>query len=100
MVSRPNSAKEAAAWAAVAEDPHNDAGVLEEADTVLQRLSSEAPPFYKSRNLIMLYALLIPGGLMPAITLGFDGAMMNGLQAVPAWDSCKSQQPRSDGFLC
>ncbi|KAJ1324343.1 hypothetical protein MN608_10404 [Microdochium nivale] len=91
MVSRPNSAKEAAAWAANAEDPHNDAGALEETDTVLQRLSNEAPPFYKSRNLIMLYALLIPGGLMPAITLGFDGAMMNGLQAVPTWDSYFNQ---------
>ncbi|KAH7018177.1 uncharacterized protein B0I36DRAFT_297721 [Microdochium trichocladiopsis] len=84
-----SSTKEAEAWATPVEDARNGGGAaLEDTDGILQRLANEAPPFYKSRNLLMLYLLLIPGGLMPAVTLGFDGAMMNGLQAVPAWDNC------------
>jgi hypothetical protein len=54
----------------------------------LQELTKECPSFYKNRNLFILYLLIIPGCLVPAVTLGFDGAMMNGLQAVPAWDDC------------
>ncbi|KAJ5704622.1 hypothetical protein N7536_000311 [Penicillium majusculum] len=52
----------------------------------IQSLADECPPFYRNRNLLILYLLMIPGCLVPAITLGFDGAMMNGLQAVPSWD--------------
>lgn len=55
----------------------------------LQQMSMECPPFYKNRNLFILYLLMIPGCLVPAVTLGFDSAMMNGLQSVPAWDACK-----------
>ncbi|OQD60725.1 hypothetical protein PENPOL_c021G02655 [Penicillium polonicum] len=52
----------------------------------IQSLADECPSFYRSRNLLILYLLMIPGCMIPAITLGFDGAMMNGLQAVPSWD--------------
>lgn len=62
---------------------------VEELDRRIQELAHHAPPFYQSRNLLKLYLLMIPGCLVPAVTLGFDGAMMSGLQAVPAWDSCK-----------
>ncbi|PVI02833.1 general substrate transporter [Periconia macrospinosa] len=55
-------------------------------DERIQELSRESLPFYKNRNLLKLYLLIIPGCLFPAITLGFDAAMMNGLQAVPNWD--------------
>ncbi|KAK7414939.1 hypothetical protein QQX98_006264 [Neonectria punicea] len=55
-------------------------------DARIQQLAQEAPPFYRSPNLLRLYLLMIPGCLVPAVTLGFDGAMMNGLQTVPAWD--------------
>ncbi|RSL47611.1 hypothetical protein CEP54_013302 [Fusarium duplospermum] len=58
-----------------------------ELDRRIQELAHHAPPFYQSRNLFKLYLLIIPGCLVPAVTLGFDGAMMSGLQAVPAWDS-------------
>lgn len=92
--SRASPTKEEAAWATSVEDPRVGSAVLEETDGLLQRLAKEAPPFYKSRNLMMLYLLLIPGGIMPAVTLGFDGAMMNGLQAVPTWDLCKYFRPR------
>ncbi|KAF7552854.1 hypothetical protein G7Z17_g4031 [Cylindrodendrum hubeiense] len=56
-------------------------------DERILKLSNECPPFYRNRNLLTLYLLIIPGCLVPAITLGFDGAMMNGLQAVPTWDN-------------
>ncbi|CRK15434.1 hypothetical protein BN1723_010663 [Verticillium longisporum] len=67
----------------------SDADVAETIETIdqqLTRLAKEAPPFYKSHSLFILYMLIIPGCLMPAVTLGFDAAIMNGLQAVPAWD--------------
>ena len=54
----------------------------------IQSLADSCPPFYRNRNLLILYLLMITGCMIPAITLGFDGAMMNGLQAVPSWDEC------------
>jgi hypothetical protein len=42
------------------------------------------PKFYKNRILLILYLLIIPGCLVPSLALGFDSAMMNGLQSVPA----------------
>ncbi|RSL88416.1 hypothetical protein BHE90_000037 [Fusarium euwallaceae] len=64
---------------------------VEELDRRIQELAHHAPPFYQSRNLFKLYLLIIPGCLVPAVTLGFDGAMMSGLQAVPAWDTYFNQ---------
>lgn len=58
-------------------------------DALVQQLAKEAPPFYKSRILTRLYLLMIPGCLVPSITLGSDSAMMNGLQAVTTWQECK-----------
>ncbi|KAJ5062217.1 general substrate transporter [Bipolaris maydis] len=57
-----------------------------ELDDRITELAAQAPPFWKNSNLFKLYLLMIPGCLFPAITLGFDAAMMNGLQAVPRWD--------------
>lgn len=68
--------------------PGLDTDVLDTGERI-QKLASEFPPFYRNRNLLTLYLLMIPGCLVPAITLGFDGAMMNGLQAVPSWDNCR-----------
>ncbi|SPO00313.1 related to hexose transporter protein [Cephalotrichum gorgonifer] len=65
--------------------PGLDTEVLDVGEQI-QRIASECPPFYRNRNLFILYLLMIPGCLVPAITLGFDAAMMNGLQAVPSWD--------------
>ncbi|KAL3476994.1 general substrate transporter [Aspergillus californicus] len=58
---------------------------ISDVDARLQELSQTAPPFYKNHNLLILYLRMIPGCLVPAVTLGFDGAMMNGLQAVDTW---------------
>ncbi|KAF5002533.1 hypothetical protein FGRMN_298 [Fusarium graminum] len=56
-------------------------------DQRIQELVAAAPPFYKNKNLLRLYLLIIPTCLCAAITLGFDASMMSGLQAVPYWDN-------------
>lgn len=58
-------------------------------DARIRQLAQEAPPFYRNANLRTLYLLMIPGCLVPALTLGFDAAMMNGLQAVGNWQECE-----------
>ncbi|KAH6869694.1 general substrate transporter [Thelonectria olida] len=70
--------------------PGLDADVLDTGERI-QQLANDCPPFYRNRNLLTLYLLMIPGCLVPAVTLGFDGAMMNGLQAVPSWDDYFNQ---------
>jgi hypothetical protein len=46
-------------------------------------------PFYKNENLRRLYLMLIPGTLIVSATMGYDGSMMNGIQAVERWNVCK-----------
>lgn len=58
-------------------------------DERLMEMARQAPPFWKNRNLFILYGLMLPGCVVPAVTLGFDSAMMNGLQAVDTWNSCE-----------
>jgi hypothetical protein len=86
------------------ERPSKDESVIEKAelsragsnvrptdlDVRVQQLAKEAPPFYRNRNLLRLYLLMIPGCLVPAFTLGFDASMMNGLEAVGSWEECES----------
>lgn len=57
-------------------------------DERIQQLSRDSAPFYHQPNLLRLYLLMIPGCLVGAVTLGYDAAIMNGLQAVPSWDVC------------
>ncbi|KXJ96351.1 general substrate transporter [Microdochium bolleyi] len=42
--------------------------------------------FYQNKNLLRLYGLMIPGTLIVSATMGYDGSMMNGLQAVARWN--------------
>ena len=56
---------------------------LSDIDARIQELAKSYEPFYKNGNLLLLYLLMIPSCLMASVTLGFDSAMMNGLQAVP-----------------
>lgn len=41
-------------------------------DQKIQELAASAPPFYRNKNLLRLYLLVIPSCLAAAITLGFD----------------------------
>ncbi|KAL2871218.1 general substrate transporter [Aspergillus lucknowensis] len=71
--------------ACLVEDVKEARDVLD-VDSRLQDLARKSPPFYRKRNLTTLYLLMVPGCLVPAVTLGFDGAMMNGLQAISTWN--------------
>lgn len=42
-------------------------------------------PWYNKKNLRTLYFIMIPTCIGVEMTSGFDGSMMNGLQAVPNW---------------
>jgi hypothetical protein len=57
----------------------------------VRELAAKSTPLYKNANLLGLYLRLIPGCLVPALTLGYDGSMMTGLQSVPSWETCKLQ---------
>lgn len=72
---------------------------LSDIDARLQEMSKECPPFCKNYNQLILYLLIIPGCLVPSITLGFDSAMVNGLQAVPASDNCEVSFPHFSSHL-
>ncbi|CAI7653877.1 unnamed protein product [Penicillium bialowiezense] len=63
----------------------NESRHITDIDERLQALIQSSLPFYRKRNLTTLYLLMIPGCLLPAVTLGFDAAMMNGLQAIETW---------------
>ncbi|KAI0329657.1 hexose transporter [Cubamyces sp. BRFM 1775] len=58
------------------------------ADNPINRLvEKDTVPWYKKPNLRMLYILMFPTCIGIEMTSGFDSSMMNGLQAVPSWDS-------------
>jgi hypothetical protein len=60
-----------------------------EGDPVLTRLVEEdKTPWYRKRNLRLLYLLLYPTCMGIEITSGFDSQLINGLQFIPPWLSC------------
>ncbi|EMD40334.1 hypothetical protein CERSUDRAFT_130089 [Gelatoporia subvermispora B] len=50
-------------------------------------VSADKVPWYQKRNLRFLYLLMFPTCIGIEMTSGFDSSMMNGLQAVPAWEA-------------
>lgn len=50
---------------------------------------SDTLKWYQKPNLRFLYLILIPTCVGTEWTLGFDGSMMNNLQAVPSWLECE-----------
>ncbi|KAJ7163513.1 general substrate transporter [Mycena crocata] len=57
-------------------------------DAIVSRLAAEdTVPWYKKRNLRILYMILLPTCIGVEMTSGFDSSMMNGLQAVDSWDT-------------
>ncbi|KAJ8115126.1 hypothetical protein OPT61_g3153 [Boeremia exigua] len=52
----------------------------------VNRLSAlDTTPWYKKPNLRFLYLCLIPAAMGVEMTTGYDGSVLNGLQAVQAW---------------
>ncbi|KAH7006836.1 general substrate transporter [Ilyonectria destructans] len=65
---------------------HNNAGDVAAASEVKRLLSEDLTPWYKKPNLLRLYLLLIPAALGVEMTTGYDGSVLNGLQAVDLWN--------------
>ncbi|KAF5026364.1 hypothetical protein F66182_1572 [Fusarium sp. NRRL 66182] len=67
----------------------HDRSVNEVAATseVSRLLAQDHTPWYQKKNLKRLYLFLIPAALGVEITTGFDGSVLNGLQAVDMWQS-------------
>lgn len=62
-----------------------------ESDPILTRLANEDKvPWYRKRNLRLLYLLLFPACMGIELTSGFDSQLINALQLVPSWISCES----------
>jgi hypothetical protein len=70
---------------------HSKTGEKGAADPVLTRLAEEdKTAWYKKPNLRLLYILLFPACMGIELTSGFDSQLINALQIVPSWISCKS----------
>lgn len=51
--------------------------------TLLQE--QDTRPWYQKKNLRFLYLTLVPSALGVEMTSGYDGSVLNGLQAVGSW---------------
>lgn len=51
-------------------------------------LNSDTTPWYQKPNLRRLYMFLVPAAIGVEMTSGFDGSVLNGLQAVDRWNEC------------
>ncbi|RFU30888.1 hypothetical protein B7463_g5467, partial [Scytalidium lignicola] len=60
---------------------------IAEHSTVQHLASLDTVPWYRRHNLFYLYLNLIPAVLGCNMTSGYDGSVINGLQAVSAWNT-------------
>lgn len=59
-------------------------------ETMVQSLiRRDSTPWYKKPNLRRLYLLLVPVCIGVEMTTGYDGSVLNGLQAVSSWQNCR-----------
>ncbi|KAL2850180.1 MFS transporter [Aspergillus pseudoustus] len=65
---------------------HNAASEVAAASEIKRLLAEDVTPWYKKPNLLTLYLLLIPAALGVEMTTGYDGSVLNGLQAVDGWN--------------
>ncbi|KAH7111209.1 hypothetical protein EDB81DRAFT_873763 [Dactylonectria macrodidyma] len=65
---------------------HNNAGDVAAPSEVKRLLGEDLTPWYKKPNLLRLYLLLIPAALGVEMITGYDGSVLNGLQAVNLWN--------------
>lgn len=65
-----------------------DVAAVAEQSTLKHLLDADTTPWYKRPNLRKLYVCLIPAVLGCEMTSGYDGSILNGLQAVQPWLDC------------
>lgn len=56
---------------------------------VSRLLQLDTTPWYQKSNLRNLYLCLVPAALGVEMTSGYDGSILNGLQAVGPWLECE-----------
>lgn len=66
-----------------------DVAAVASESEVRRLLDLDTTPWYKRKNLRQLYFALIPAVLGVEMTSGYDGSIMNGLQAVKPWLDCE-----------
>jgi hypothetical protein len=66
-----------------------------EASKVTQLLNDDHVPWYRKKNLCMLYLTLVPAALGVEMTSGYDGSVLNGLQAATRGMPVSPTQPAS-----
>ncbi|KAH7357914.1 MFS transporter [Plectosphaerella cucumerina] len=62
-----------------------DVTVVAEESEVTRLMALDTTPWYQKPNLRFLYFCLVPAALGVEMTTGYDGSVLNGLQAVAAW---------------
>ncbi|KAH7120284.1 MFS transporter [Dactylonectria estremocensis] len=68
-------------------DPRSKAQQFAGQSEVIRLLEADTVPWYKKPNLRLLYFCLIPAALGVEMTTGYDGSVLNGLQAVATWQT-------------
>ena len=66
-----------------------DVAQTAEESEVTRLLTLDTTPWYKKPNLRRLYICLVPAVLGVEMTSGYDGSVLNGLQAVGPWLECE-----------
>ena len=66
-----------------------DVAKVAQESEVKHLMSLDTTPWYQKPNLRRLYFCLIPAVLGVEMTSGYDGSILNGLQAVKPWLECR-----------
>jgi hypothetical protein len=66
----------------------------------VELVTADKTPWYRKKNLTRLYMFLAPAAMGVEWTSGFDGSIMNGLQAVENWDNCSLFYHSSGLSIC
>ncbi|KEF54122.1 uncharacterized protein A1O9_09917 [Exophiala aquamarina CBS 119918] len=64
-----------------------DVAVIAEQSEVNRLMALDTRPWYQKTNLCFLYICLVPAALGVEMTTGYDGSVLNGLQAVESWQN-------------
>jgi hypothetical protein len=73
-------------------DPTGNVQPKTELETLI---AQDTVPWHKKRNLRNLYLCLVPAVLGVEMTSGYDGSVLNGLQAVERWNICSYYKTES-----
>lgn len=65
-----------------------DVAAVTSKSEVRRLIDLDTKPWYQRPNLRRLYFALVPAVLGVEMTSGYDGSIMNGLQAVKPWLDC------------